>query len=149
MKCKEISMDNVLDEFRLVEERLVARIRELEQNVAELDELRDIARRLELDLAVESEPTPTGAAPEPTPAASFRSSHRDRPRARRAGGGSPTPKLTRRERVLELVRERPGITVSELVEEMKVNRTSLYPVVRQLVSDGLLTKNDAHLTLAA
>jgi hypothetical protein len=135
-------MDNVLDEFRLVEGRLVARIRELEQNVAELDELRDIARRLEIDLAVESEPAP------PAPPASSRSWHREQPRARRAGGGSPTPKATRRERILELVGARPGITVSELVDEMKVNRTSLYPVVRQLVSDGLLIKNDTHLTLA-
>ncbi|MGO9954552.1 MAG: hypothetical protein ACLP50_00985 [Solirubrobacteraceae bacterium] len=132
-------MESILDEFRLVEERLVVRIRELEENVAELDQLRDIARRLGIDLAGD---------PEPTPAKSSLTWHRDGPRARRAADGSPRAKPTRRERVLELVRERPGITVSELVDEMKVNRTSLYPVVRQLVSDGLLIKNDTQLTLA-
>jgi transposase-like protein len=132
-------MSDVLDDLRLVQERLVARIRELERNVAELDELRDIAERLGLDLGDGSQPSTVKPS---------RSWHRDQPRARRAAAGQPARKATRRERVLELVAEHPGITVSELVEELNVNRTSLYPVVRQLVSDGLITKNDTHLTPA-
>jgi len=48
---------------------------------------------------------------------------------------------TRRERVLEVVGVEPGISVREIVAQLGVNRTSLYPVVRQLVSDGLLQKD--------
>jgi DNA-binding IclR family transcriptional regulator len=36
---------------------------------------------------------------------------------------------------------KPGISVREIVAQLGVNRTSLYPVVRQLVSDGLLYKD--------
>jgi DNA-binding IclR family transcriptional regulator len=50
--------------------------------------------------------------------------------------------------VLELVAAQPGITVRELVETMGVNRTSLYPVIRQLISDGLLVKEGKGLSLA-
>jgi DNA-binding IclR family transcriptional regulator len=35
----------------------------------------------------------------------------------------------------------PGISVRGLVAQLGVNRTSLYPVVRQLVTDGLLYKD--------
>jgi len=43
--------------------------------------------------------------------------------------------------VLEVVGDEPGISVREVVAQLGVNRTSLYPVVRQLVSDGLLHKD--------
>jgi hypothetical protein len=132
-------MSSVLDELRLIEDRLRSRIRELETNVAELDELREIAERLNLDVSAEPSGATAGSRP--------RKRLNDGQRSRRSGGGTPT-RTTRRDHVLRLVRQRPGITVSELVDEMNVNRTSLYPVVRQLVSDGLLEKHDTHLTLA-
>jgi hypothetical protein len=124
-------MTAVLDDLNRVEERLAARIRELEAQMDELDELRRLADRLGLDV------------PSPRPARPARS--RDHATGGRSTGSKRTGRPTRRDRVLELVRERPGITVPELVEEMKVNRTSLYPVVRQLVSDGLIEKSGAQL----
>lgn len=128
-------MSSIMDDLKVVEERLVARIHELETNVAELDELRDIARRLGID-----------------PAARQRDGERVSPPgtrrivpARRAPVGRGKRRTTRRDRVLQLVCDNPSITVPELVEEMGVNRTSLYPVVRQLVSDGLLEKRGTQL----
>lgn len=127
-------MTTVLDDLNQVEARLTARIRELEAQMDELDELRRLADRLGLDV------------PSRRPARPARSrGHATSGRSGGAGGSKRTARPTRRDRVLELVRERPGITVPELVEEMKVNRTSLYPVVRQLVSDGLIEKSGAHL----
>ena len=130
-------MTTVLDDLNRVEERLTARIRELEAQMDELDELRRLADRLGLDV-----PSRRPALPA-RPARSR--GHATGGRSGGAGGSKRTARPTRRDRVLELVRERPGITVPELVEEMKVNRTSLYPVVRQLVSDGLVEKSGAHL----
>jgi hypothetical protein len=124
-------MTAVLDDLNRVEERLAARIRELEAQMDELDELRRLADRLGLDV------------PSRRPARPARS--RGHATGGRSTGSKRTGRPTRRDRVLELVRERPGITVPELVEEMKVNRTSLYPVVRQLVSDGLIEKSGAQL----
>jgi DNA-binding IclR family transcriptional regulator len=43
--------------------------------------------------------------------------------------------------VLDVVGLEPGISVREIVAQLGVNRTSLYPVVRQLVSDGLVYKD--------
>jgi DNA-binding IclR family transcriptional regulator len=43
----------------------------------------------------------------------------------------------------------PGISVREIVAQLGVNRTSLYPVVRGLMSDGLLHKDGRGLWLAS
>jgi hypothetical protein len=133
-------MPSVLDDFRLAAERLISRIRELESSVAELDELRAVAAQLDLDISDELGDTPAGSR--------SRTRLPNGQRARRSSGGTPV-RLTRRDRVLELVGQNPGISVSELVDVMNVNRTSLYPVVRQLVSDGLVEKSHTHLTLVA
>ena len=73
--------------------------------------------------------------------------------ARKGGARSATiptgGRSTRRERVLEVVGGEPGISVRELVAQLGVNRTSLYPVVRELVSDGLLHKDGRGLWLAS
>jgi DNA-binding IclR family transcriptional regulator len=55
----------------------------------------------------------------------------------------------RRERVLKVVAVEPGISVREIGTQLGVNRTSLYPVVRELVSDGLLHKDGRGLWLAS
>jgi DNA-binding IclR family transcriptional regulator len=47
--------------------------------------------------------------------------------------------------VLEVVGVEPGISVRQIVAQLGVNRTSLCPVVRQLVSDGLLYKDGGRL----
>lgn len=129
---------SVVEDLKRVESRLIARIRELEASNAELEELRAVAARLGIE---------TSPGPRPRPAATSRVATRSRERRHLAGTGTGARRVTRRERVLELVREQPGISVPELVDAMGVNRTSLYPVVRQLISDGLLRKDGKHVTL--
>ncbi|MBV9804463.1 MAG: hypothetical protein JO130_14780 [Solirubrobacterales bacterium] len=51
--------------------------------------------------------------------------------------------------VLEAVAVAPGISARDVVAQLGVNRTSLYPVVRQLVSDGLPNKEGRGLWLTA
>jgi hypothetical protein len=127
---------SVVEDLKRVESRLIARIRELEAANAELEELRAVAARL----GIEASPGPRLRAAATSRAATTR------PREKRHPAGAR--RITRRERVLELVREQPGISVPELVDAMGVNRTSLYPVVRQLISDGLLRKDGKQVTLA-
>jgi hypothetical protein len=143
---------SLAEEFR---SRLVARIRELETSIAELEDLRGIAASLgiDLDLATRTSQSPTQAA---RPGAPMSPRHARASRSRGARGSSRTTPSraagargpTRRDRVLEIVGDQPDITVSELVKVMSVNRTSLYPVVRQLISDGLIDKNGQYLRFA-
>jgi hypothetical protein len=165
----------VIDELKDLEDRLVARIRELEADAEELQELREIAKRLGIEYGNDGKASSKyGKAPANAGSASsqsrdghdkrgVRASVRSRaPRGayaraqRGAASGSPRStgnsdgagqRPTRRERVLELGGESPGIVVAELVATMNVNRTSLYPVVRQLISDGLLEKDSKYLSL--
>jgi DNA-binding MarR family transcriptional regulator len=50
--------------------------------------------------------------------------------------------------VLELIEQRPGITVSEISTELGVDPPPLYRVVRKLQSDGLIDKDGPALRLA-
>lgn len=56
-----------------------------------------------------------------------------RPRGRRSGG-------TRATQALELVRSRPGITIPEIAESLKIEPNYLYRVMPKLVSDGQVTR---------
>lgn len=155
-------MSSVMEDLKQLEDRILARIRELEASVAELEQLREVAARLGI-LAGDgrnSAPTRTQAAPAARSRRRARG-HASTTRARTGGarsatvGGNRSATLhtnggsTRRERVLEVVAIEPGISVREIVAQLGVNRTSLYPVVRQLVSDGLLHKDGRGLWLAS
>jgi len=151
-----------MEDLKHLEDRILARIQELEANVAELEQLREVAARLGiLDVngrdSSRSRRRATATA-RPRRGASgrvngtagrsggARSATRGSATRGSATGGSathqPMPRhTTRRERVLEVVVGEPGISVREVVAALGVNRTSLYPVVRQLVSDGLLHKD--------
>jgi Replication protein A C terminal len=168
-------MSTVIEDLKRLEERILTRIKELEANDAELEQLRDVARRLGI---LEGSGDHAGPATASAPAATATTrTRRGRPHARgratetgtgtgtaagagagagtgtkaRPGGARSATALadavpagrqsTRRERVLEVVGGTPGISVREIVAQLGVNRTSLYPVVRQLVSDGLLYKD--------
>ncbi len=151
-------MSTVIEDLKRLEERILTRIKELEANDAELEQLRDVARRLGIlgDSGRDADPATPRA---PTATATTRRRAKSRSRASgtgtgtraRSGGARSTTGLadpvpasrqsTRRERVLEVVGVKPGISVREIVAQLGVNRTSLYPVVRQLVSDGLLYKD--------
>jgi len=147
-------MSTVIEDLKRLEDRILERIRELEANVAELEQLREVAARLGIL---------EGGGRDSVPAtrrttATARPRRRVRPQATatgaRPGGarsatGSAAERATRRERVLEVVAVEPGISVREIVAQLGVNRTSLYPVVRGLMSDGLLHKDGRGLWLAS
>jgi IclR helix-turn-helix domain len=166
-------MSTVIEDLKRLEERILARIKELEANDAELAQLRDVAQRLGI---LDGSTNDAGPATPRAPTATATTRARRRPaqargrasgigngtgtgtRARSGGARSATAvadampavrQSTRRERVLEVVGGKPGISVREIVAQLGVNRTSLYPVVRQLVSDGLLYKDGPGLWPAA
>jgi hypothetical protein len=57
-----------------------------------------------------------------------------RPRGRRGGN-------TRANQALELVRSRPGITIPQLAEAMKIQPNYLYRVMPRLVADGQIKRD--------
>jgi hypothetical protein len=77
-----------------------------------------------------------------------------KPKATAATGGGTTASRSRRnaaapgqreQDVLRLVSERPGITVAELAQELSVDATGLYGVVRRLQTKGQITKDGTAL----
>jgi hypothetical protein len=60
----------------------------------------------------------------------------------RNGGARPS---TRRDQLLALVKQRPGITVAQAGQEMGVDATSLYRIVRRLEDDGAIKKQGREL----
>jgi len=61
---------------------------------------------------------------------------------RRRGRGRPRGSGTRAKQALELVRARPGITISELAEAMNIHANYLYRVMPTLESEGQVVKRD-------
>lgn len=57
-----------------------------------------------------------------------------RPRGRRGGN-------TRANQALALVRERPGITIPQIAEALKIEPNYLYRVMPKLVDDGQVTRD--------
>jgi hypothetical protein len=132
---------SVLDDLRSVERRVVERLAELEPLVREYNELLAEAKRHNL-----------------TPAAADGSAVRPRRRRAQAKAApttrhspatakrrTPARRSQRREQVLELVTQRPGITVSELGKDLNVDPTSLYRVVNGLHRHGQITKTGREL----
>ena len=70
----------------------------------------------------------------------------ERPTRRRSGGGGrrgrPRGSGSRAKQALELVRARPGITISEMAEAMDIQPNYLYRVMPTLESEGQVTKRD-------
>jgi hypothetical protein len=144
-------VSTVMEDLKRLEDRILARIQELESGVAELEQLREVAARLGIldGDRRDSAPATRRATATTRPRRATRS--RSSGTAGRSGDARSTTRgtathhmprhATRRERVLEVVGDEPGISVREVVAQLGVNRTSLYPVVRQLVSDGLLHKD--------
>ncbi len=66
------------------------------------------------------------------------------PRSRRRGPGRPRGRRggnTRANQALELVRSRPGITIPQIAEAMKIEPNYLYRVMPKLVSEGSITRD--------
>lgn len=111
-------MADFLDEKR---NEIDARLRELRPFVDEYQRLEKAASAL----------AGVGSAAAP--------SRRRRSRGRR---GRPRGTGTRSKQALELVRTRPGITISEMADAMKIKANYLYRVMPALEADGQVRKRD-------
>jgi hypothetical protein len=120
----------VLEDLEAIEHRVTARIDELRPMLEEYRELEAAARRLGIDVDAIK------------PAS--RSSSRRRTRRRRAKparrGARSSGRVQRRDQVLALINERPGISVPDIGKELGVDPTGLYRVVRQLQKEGAIRK---------
>jgi hypothetical protein len=130
----------VLDDLKKLEASIVARYQELQPVLAEIEELRRVAERLGVDLdRASGKPARPAAAP-------TRSRGRRSPRGKAKAGSPRRPRAGgRREQVLKLVNERPGITVPEIGKALKVDPTGLYRYAKQLEADGAITKDGTKL----
>ena len=133
-------MSAVLDKFKQAQDDILARMRELEPLVAEYEELKRIAESLQLNPA--STPARSRAAkPQSSGRARSqrRTAQRRTARPRRAASGG------RRDDILRLVGENPGITINQLGKQLGVDPTGLYRVVSRLEGSGDVRKNGRQL----
>ncbi len=101
------------------------RLRDLKEEVSRLE-----AARSALVGTRRGPGRPRGSASATSTTRRRRSTRRPgRPRGRRAGG-------TRAAQALELVRSRPGITIPQIAENLKIEPNYLYRVMPKLVSEG-------------
>jgi hypothetical protein len=109
--------------------------KEISARLKELKPLVDEYQRLEAaDRALSGVPASGGGASTTTRRTrSTRSTGTRRGRPR--GGG------TRASQALDLVRERPGISIPELAEAMGIKQNYLYRVMPNLAEQGLVTKS--------
>lgn len=161
---------SVLDRF---EEELIGRLRELRPLAIEYHQLEQVAQRLGLALDDERTTTPRkrAASRQATPsrrtrAAAAQSAPTDNagaptaessatstpPSLGRASSPSADRRPTgahrrsrRRQDVLRVIHERPGITVKDIATELDVDATNLYRYVRNLQQDGLIIKHGTAL----
>jgi CRP-like cAMP-binding protein len=54
----------------------------------------------------------------------------------------PGPRRPRAQQALDLLRERPGLTIAEMAEAMGINQNYLYRVLPTLQREGLVSKRD-------
>jgi hypothetical protein len=109
---------------------------EIDARLRELQPLVDEYRRLEKAASALAE---VGGSRRPAPGA--------RRRRRRAGAattrrGRPRGSGTRAKQALELVRARPGITIAEMADAMKIKANYLYRVMPTLQSEGQVVKRN-------
>ncbi len=152
---------SVLEDLQQLERRIVERAGELRAAVDEYEELRQAASRLGIDLggeAVTRRPVPTnGSARSSTraeangtsdraPQPKTRPKAKAKPKARASANreqrvpGSSRQRGSRRDDVIRLIDQRPGITVADVGQDLGVNPTGLYRVIRDLESAGKLEK---------
>jgi hypothetical protein len=126
---------SVIDELKGLEDRVARRMKELRPLVDEYRELEQVAARLGV--------SPPGNADAPSAPARSRSAGRRARTASAAGGRARSN--GRRDQLLAMVKERPGITVREVGTELGVDPTSLYRIVHRLEQDGVLQKRGREL----
>jgi hypothetical protein len=163
---------SVLDQFRLAEEALTERLHELRPLAEEYRELEQIAERRGLrvgdqhsDGANEKPGSPprqrrrSRAAGEGTRRSRQAAAEAKRParatRQRRsrpaAAGAEPATRQrpNRREDIVRLVQQRPGISIKQIGDELGIDPTGLYRPVRELQQQGAITKQGPRLNPSA
>src|SRR5215211_3791006 len=129
-------MADFLDEKR---KEIDARLRELRPLVEEFNRLEKAAAALagvgQTQAAATRRRSNGGAG-------AGRSTARGRARARGRGRGRPRGSGNRAKQALELVRARPGITISELADSMGIKANYLYRVMPTLQKEGQVKKRD-------
>ena len=117
------------------------KLREMEARLKDLRPMVDEYHRLEAAVAALA-----GVSGAPARAAAPRRAAT--PKRRRAGApagtgkrGRPKGSGTRGKQALALVTGKPGITIPELAEAMKINQNYLYRVMPGLAADGLVRKD--------
>jgi len=110
--------------------------KEIRARLAELKPLVEEYQRLEVAVAALDGVPANGTTrrPRSTVKRAVSSSSTSGRRGRPRGSG------TRSKQALEIVRARPGVTIGELAEEMKIKQNYLYRVLPALAKDGLVTK---------
>jgi hypothetical protein len=111
--------------------------REIETRLKELRPLVDEYNRLQQAAAALAGVGNTSAA-----AAAAAAAARPGRGTRRRGRGRPRGSGTRSREALELVRARPGITISEMAEAMGIQANYLYRVMPNLEAEGHVVKRD-------
>jgi hypothetical protein len=124
-------MTDFLDEKR---KEIQTRLKELKPLVEEYHRLEAAERALSGVTANTGTAAPSGAA-----------SRGRRSRGSNGGGagrrGRPRGTGTRGQQALDLVRERPGITIPELADAMGIAQNYLYRVMPGLAEDGKVVKS--------
>jgi hypothetical protein len=149
---------SLMSDLQSFEKKLVARIKELQAHVTELEELRALAKRLGVDVnSAPSSPRRRGRAASPaarggtstraargsTAATTRRRSSAATTRRRGAAASGATGRRAsgRRDAVLATIQANPNIRVRDVAQKIGVkDPTSLYRVIRQLETDGKITK---------
>jgi hypothetical protein len=143
---------SVLEDLRGIEARVVARLNELRPLVEEYAELEQVAARLGFDVSSPSA-KPSGrdrprARRQAKPTSARRSHTSSRRDGRSRPGGTQATGAERRARIIDLIKEQPGITVSEISGEIGVEPPPIYRVIRRLQADGVVKKEGKELRLA-
>jgi len=128
---------SVIEELKGLEDRVAQRLAELRPLVDEYHELERIAERLGLSQTAAKTGAPRGRGGARR-ARGNASSTRARASGRTRDGG-------RRDQLLAVVKEQPGITVREVGSRLGVDPTSLYRIVHRLEQDGALRKSGREL----
>jgi hypothetical protein len=119
-------MADFLDEKR---KEIQARLKELRPLVDEFHRLEAAERALS---GVEGKPAAAAAAP---------TRRRRSPASSNGRRGRPRGSGTRAAQALQLVGERPGITIPELADAMGIKQNYLYRVMPGLAEDGKVSKS--------
>lgn len=117
-------------------------INEIRDRLNELRPLVEEFQRLEAAEQALAGVDGSDASPSPAPSARPSTSTKTGPKRSRSGRrGRPKGGGSRATQALELVRERPGITISELAEAMGIQQNYLYRVMPDLAEQRLVTKS--------